>query len=170
MSSVWKLDKPKVYALWWTSLTMCCYRSLKGERGLKRTRHTAPHQIARHHSARSPNSPRKPPPLGVGRNRRVKRDDLMEISQKPLKISLKKRYNLSNERTVVGAKIGAKALVEKCGNAGMTCVERGAVMPLMFCLPKGDERSRPSLEPRVAQKRVGWDKPPSFRRGCMTSV
>ena len=92
----------------------------------------------------------------------------MEISQKPLKISLKKRYNLSNERTVVGAKIGAKALVEKCGNVGMTCVERGAVMPLMFRLPKGDERSRPSLEPRVAQKRVGWDKPPALSVGCMT--
>ena len=40
-----------------------------------------------------------------------------------------KWYNLSNERTVVGAKFGAKALVEKCGNVGMTCVARGAVMP-----------------------------------------
>ena len=73
-------------------------------------------------------------------NRRVRRDDLMEISQKPLKISLKKRYNLSNERTVVGAKIGAKALVKKCGNAGTTCVERGAVMPLMFRLRRENLR------------------------------
>ena len=27
---------------------------------------------------------------------------------------------------------------------------------------------RPPLEPRIAQKRVGWDKPPSLDVGCMT--
>lgn len=67
----------------------------------------------------------------------------------------------------------SKALVEKCGNAGMTCVERGAVMPLMFRLPKGESSlicQQDSLEPRVAQKRVGWDKPPSFKRGVHDQV
>lgn len=48
-----------------------------------------------------------------------------------------KWYNSSNERTVVGAEFSANALVEKCGNVGMSCVERGAVMPLMFRLLKG---------------------------------
>ena len=48
-----------------------------------------------------------------------------------------KWYNSNNERTVVGAEFSAKALVEKCGNVGMTYVARGAVMPLMFRPPKG---------------------------------
>ena len=82
-----------------------------------------------------------------------------------------KWYNLSNERTVVGAKFGAKALVEKCGNVGMTCVARGAVMPLMFRLLKGESLliyQQDSFEPRTARKRVGWDKPPALVVGCMT--
>ena len=73
----------------------------------------------------------------------------------------------------MGAKVGAKALVEKCGNVGMTYVARGAVMPLMFRLLKGEPSliyQRESLEPRIARKRVGWDKPPSLDVGCMTET
>ena len=115
----------------------------------------------------SPNSPKKPPPLGGGRSRRVKPYFSRRFSQKSLKTSLKMVQFKQRENRF---RHSSKALVEKCGNVGMTCVERGAVMPLMFCLPKGDGRSRPSLEPRVAQKRVGWDKPPSLDVGCMTFV
>ena len=61
----------------------------------------------------------------------------MEILSKAVENLIEKWYNLSNERTVVGAKVGAKALVKKCGNVGMSCVARGVVMPLMFRLPKG---------------------------------
>ena len=57
----------------------------------------------------------------------------MEILSKAVEKLLEKWYNLSNE----SAEFSEKALVEKCGNAGMTCVERGAVMPLMFRPPKG---------------------------------
>ena len=41
-------------------------------------------------AAASPNLPRKPPPSGVGRNRRVKSDDLMEFSQKVVENLLEK--------------------------------------------------------------------------------
>ena len=97
----------------------------------------------------------------------------MEILSKAVENLIEKWYNLSNERTVVGAKVSAKALVEKCGNVGMTYVARGAVMPLMFRLLKGESLliyQRDSLEPRTARKRVGWDKPPSLDVGCMTET
>lgn len=38
----------------------------------------------------SPNSPMKPPPLGVGMNRRVKRVDLMEIFSKAVENLIEK--------------------------------------------------------------------------------
>ena len=71
------------------------------------------------------------------RNRRVRPNFFKDIFSKAVEKLLEKRYNLSNERTVVGAEFSAKALVEKCGNVGMPYVERGVVMPLMFRLPKG---------------------------------
>jgi hypothetical protein len=71
------------------------------------------------------------------RNRRGQTLLFEDVFLKVVENLLEKRYNLSNERTVVGAEFSAKALVEKCGNVGMTCVARGAVMPLMFRPPKG---------------------------------
>ena len=108
----------------------------------------------------SPKSPKKPPPLGVWRNRRVERDDLMEISSKIVEKILEKKVQFKQRENRF--RHSSKALVEKCGNVGMTYVEWGAVMPLMFRLPKGESSSvnrRDSFEPRIAQKRTAGTSP-----------
>ena len=60
----------------------------------------------------SPNSPRKPLPLGIGRNRHLRPNFFKDIFSKAVKNLPEKWYNSNNERTVVGAEFSAKALVE----------------------------------------------------------